>query len=249
MHGVRDAPRKRLIVAARDEIRDLLRERTTALRVGKVGQRSLQLVWRPEGTCQPLLPAARQTERRQHRLEDSLVAQSHGQRSSRQCTGQHGMCVSDRTCVSFSGIRLAKVFDPALEEFVAALTPLPENLSDIGVAVRGGRPRADVVETDRNGELRAQAKGFARLTFRQEYAATQVLASHVEKRVRWLDDRNVDKFRAALCEQREDRLRRCWIAERHGRELRSAAWASRMPRTVATSSVSGKVTCPGRASL
>ena len=184
-----------------------------------------------EGTGQPLLPAARQAERGEHRLEHRLVAERHAQGAAGQRQCQEGMGVGDRAGVGGGEIGIADVLDAGLEELVAGLAALAEDLAEIGIAARRAGARGDVVEADGNGEFGAQAERLAGLALGQEDAAAQVLAGHVEERVGRLQHRHLDRRRAARGKQRQDvrregpACRKSWPAAScplsHGAPLRA----------------------------
>ena len=113
---------------------------------------------RAEGARQPHAPAARQAERGKHGLEHRLVAQRDRKHAAGQRQLQERMGIRERAGVGRSDFGIAQILDAGLEELGLAVAALAENLAEIGVAARRAGLGADMVETDGNGEFRAQAK-------------------------------------------------------------------------------------------
>ena len=114
---------------------------------------------------------------------------------------QERMRIRERAGVGRGDVGIAQILDAGLEELGLAVAALAENLAEIGVAARRAGLGADMVETDGNGEFRAQAKLFAGLALGEEDAAAQILARHVEKRIGRLQHGNVDQAGAARGEE------------------------------------------------
>lgn len=99
------------------------------------------------------------------------------------------------------GIAVAEILDAGLEELVAAFAALAKHLAQIGITARRAGLRTYVVEADRNGEFRPQAERLPRFAFGEEDPAAQILAGHVEERVRRLQYGDLDGVRVARGEE------------------------------------------------
>lgn len=150
-----------------------------------------------EGLYQPLLPAERQAKGGNNRLEHLLIAQGDGKRPARQQTLQNPGGIDDGTRIGGSNIGIAEILDAGLIKFVRTFAALAEDFTEIGITFGCAGRRLDMAQADGNGEFGPQAQALTRLAFRHEDTAAQILASHIQKRFRRLDDGRVHATRAA----------------------------------------------------
>ena len=164
---------------------------------------------------------------------------------------QQGVGIGDGACIGGGTVGVAKILYASLQEACAALAALPKHLTEISVAPCPLSTRTDMVETNRDGELRPEAQDPPGFAFGEEYPAAEIFAGHVEKRIRRLQDRNIGRFRATFFKKAGDGACRPGKPRFHA-DYRvpdlALACASRIRRTSETSADSGTVTCAGRVS-
>jgi hypothetical protein len=148
-----------------------------------------------EGVDETLLPAGRQAETGDHRLEHGLVAQNDRQVCAGDELRNERAGLGQRPGIGTGFIGFPQVLDACLVEFVAAFAALAEHLAQIGVTARRGDILGNMGAAHGNGEFRPQAQAFAGLALGEEDAAAQVLSGHVEKRLGRLDHRDIDTRR------------------------------------------------------
>src|SRR5690606_23515703 len=129
-------------------------------------------------------------------------------------------------CVRRRDVRFAKILDAGLEELRRAVALLAEDFAKVSIAARRSCLAGDVVEANRDREFRTQAQRLAGLTFGQEYAATKVLAGHVEKWIGRLQHADLGQIDITLVEDGANISRKRWQTRGHPR---SAFCASSTP--------------------
>ena len=168
----------------------------TGAGAGETRETGPQHVGIAEGVDQALLPAGRQAERGDDRLEHGLVADDDRQVPLRKESPEDGERVADGARIGLGLVGVAEILDAGLVELARAVAALAEDGAEIGIALRRAGRRLDVAETDRDGEFRAKAEALAGLAFGHEYAPAQLFAGGVEKRLGRLDHRHAHRLRA-----------------------------------------------------
>ena len=111
------------------------------------------------------------------------------------------MRIGQRSGIGLCDVAVAEILDAGLEKLVSALAALAKHLAEIGIAARRAGLAGNVVEADRDGELRPQAKRLSGLAFGKENTPAQILASHIEERVGRLQHRHLDRMRVSRGEE------------------------------------------------